>query len=90
MIQNISVSPLTLVHSELFQLIKYKKTMARPTTKVDLITSANGQFEKMWKLIDSMSEELQTATFAEKNGCNGQRSTLEQGQKSARCTCSSV
>ena len=40
--------------------------MARVTTKVDLITSANGQFEKMWKLIDSMSEELQTAILAEK------------------------
>ena len=40
--------------------------MARVTTKVDLITSANGQFEKMWKLIDSMTEEQQTAIFAEK------------------------
>ena len=45
--------------------------MARATTKVDLITSANGQFEKMWKLIDSMSEELQTATFAEKMAAMG-------------------
>lgn len=45
--------------------------MARATTKVDLITSANGQFEKMWKLIDSMSKELQTATFAEKMAAMG-------------------
>ena len=45
--------------------------MARATTKVDLITSANGEFEKMWKLIDSMSEELQTATFAEKMAAMG-------------------
>lgn len=31
--------------------------MARATTKADLVTSANGQFEKMWKLIDTMSDE---------------------------------
>ena len=37
--------------------------MARATTKGDLITSANGQFDKMWKLIDSMSEERQKAAF---------------------------
>ena len=37
--------------------------MARATTKVDLVTSANGQFEKMWKLIDTMSDERQNATF---------------------------
>ena len=39
--------------------------MARATTKGDLITSANGQFDKMWKLIDSMSEERQKAAFAD-------------------------
>lgn len=38
--------------------------MARATTKVDLLTSANEQFEKMCELIDSMSEEQQKATFA--------------------------
>lgn len=37
--------------------------MARATTKADLVTSANGQFEKMWKLIDTMSDERQNATF---------------------------
>ena len=45
--------------------------MARATTKADLITSANGQFEKMWKLIDSMSEEQQTATFADEMATAG-------------------
>ena len=39
--------------------------MARATTKVDLLASANGQFEKMWKLIDNLSEEQQVRTFAE-------------------------
>jgi hypothetical protein len=38
--------------------------MARATTKTDLTTAANGQFEKLWKLIDSMTEEKQHATFA--------------------------
>lgn len=37
--------------------------MPRPTTKLDLIESANMQFDKLWKLIDSMSEEEQIATF---------------------------
>lgn len=45
--------------------------MTRATTKTDLTTSANGQFEKMWKIIDSMSEELQTATFSEKMAVAG-------------------
>ena len=36
--------------------------MARATTKADLTASANGQFDKMWKLIDSMSEEQQKET----------------------------
>ena len=39
--------------------------MARPTTKTDLILTANGQFEKMWKLIDGMSDDQQQATFAD-------------------------
>ena len=45
--------------------------MARATTKGDLITSANGQFDKMWKLIDSMSEERQKATFADEMATAG-------------------
>ncbi len=37
--------------------------MARATTKQDLITAANSQYEKLWSLIDSMSEEVQNGTF---------------------------
>lgn len=39
--------------------------------KGDLITSANGQFDKMWKLIDSMSEERQKAAFADEMATAG-------------------
>ena len=45
--------------------------MARATTKADLIASANGQFDKMWKLIDGMDEGLQEATFAEEMATMG-------------------
>ncbi len=38
--------------------------MSRPTTKSDLILAANEQFSKLWKLIDTMSEEEQRAIFA--------------------------
>jgi hypothetical protein len=37
--------------------------MPRPTTKIDLIKVANEQFEKMWKLIDSMTDDEQNTTF---------------------------
>ncbi|GHT07611.1 hypothetical protein FACS189432_01580 [Bacteroidia bacterium] len=37
--------------------------MARPVTKTDLIIAANGQFDKLWKLIDFMTESEQTGTF---------------------------
>jgi hypothetical protein len=37
--------------------------MARATTKTDLLLTANGQHDKLWKLIDSMTEETQNATF---------------------------
>ena len=37
--------------------------MPRPTTKTDLIKTANEQFEKLWKLIDSMPEERQNGNF---------------------------
>lgn len=37
--------------------------MSRPTTKSDLIKTANEQFEKMWKLIDTMTDDEQNATF---------------------------
>ena len=45
--------------------------MARATTKADLTASANGQFDKMWKLIDSMSEERQKAAFADEMATAG-------------------
>ena len=38
--------------------------MARPTTKQDLIAAANNQFEKLWKLIDTMPEEKRLGTFS--------------------------
>lgn len=31
--------------------------MARPTTKEDLIQAANKQFEKMWDLLNSLTDE---------------------------------
>jgi len=37
--------------------------MPRATTKPDLITAANTQFEKMWQLIDSMPDDERSATF---------------------------
>ncbi|MGL4668554.1 MAG: ClbS/DfsB family four-helix bundle protein, partial [Saezia sp.] len=37
--------------------------MARATTKPDLIKGANEQFDKMWKLIDGMTEDEQNASF---------------------------
>ncbi len=37
--------------------------MSRPTTKADLIQTANEQFEKMWKLINAMTEDERSATF---------------------------
>ena len=38
--------------------------MARATTKTDLIIAANGQFGKLFTMIDSMTEEEQNVTFA--------------------------
>jgi hypothetical protein len=37
--------------------------MPRPTTKADLIIAANEQFDKLWKLIGSMTEKEQIDTF---------------------------
>ena len=37
--------------------------MPRPITKPDLINTANEQFEKMWKLIDSIPDNEQNAAF---------------------------
>lgn len=38
--------------------------MSRATTKADLIIAANEQFEKLCKLVDTMSDEQQNATFS--------------------------
>ena len=45
--------------------------MARAATKADLLISANGQFEKMWKLMDTMNKEKQVRTFAEEMASAG-------------------
>lgn len=37
--------------------------MPRASTKYDLITDANDKFNKLWKLINTMSDEEQNATF---------------------------
>lgn len=37
--------------------------MSRATTKTDLVKAASEQFDKLCKLIDSMSDELQNASF---------------------------
>jgi len=37
--------------------------MPRATTKTELIAAANEQFDKLWKLIDSMSNEARSAVF---------------------------
>lgn len=37
--------------------------MPRPTTKQDLTATANEQFSKLWKLIDSMTDEERGAAF---------------------------
>lgn len=43
--------------------------MARPTTKKDLVISAEAQFKKLWDLINSMTEgeQIQTFTFDAEN-----------------------
>lgn len=37
--------------------------MPRPTTKNELISTANEQFDKLWVLIDNMTPDAQNATF---------------------------
>ena len=45
--------------------------MSRATTKTDLIIAANEQFDKLWKLIDTMSDGQQNATFADEMAATG-------------------
>ena len=37
--------------------------MSRPATKADLLTAANEQFDKLWKLIDSMTDAERNTPF---------------------------
>jgi hypothetical protein len=48
--------------SSLFGVLKGIK-MPRPATKPDLIIAANGQFDKLWSMIDSMTEKEQNDVF---------------------------
>ncbi len=51
---------------------KQKDTiMSRATTKTDLIIAANEQFDKLGKLIESMSGEQQNAVFSDKMASAG-------------------
>ena len=43
-----------MLHTHTF---KQRHKMARPTTKKDLIEAANSNFEKLWKLIDLMTDK---------------------------------
>jgi len=45
--------------------------MPRATTKTDLIIAANEQFDKLWKLIDTMSDGQQNATFTDEMAAAG-------------------
>jgi hypothetical protein len=48
--------------------------MSRATTKTELVIAANGQFDKLWKLIDTMSDEQQNAVFADEMASAGKES----------------
>ncbi|MDR2889355.1 MAG: ClbS/DfsB family four-helix bundle protein, partial [Lachnospiraceae bacterium] len=37
--------------------------MPRPTTKPDLLLTANQQFDKLWQLIDTMTDAERSASF---------------------------
>ena len=45
--------------------------MSRATTKIDLIIAANEQFDKLCKLINTMSKEQQYATFTDEVAAAG-------------------
>lgn len=45
--------------------------MARATTKPDLIIAANEQYDKLWKLIDTMSDKQQNAEFSDEMATAG-------------------
>ena len=48
--------------------------MSRPASKADLIVAANERFDKLWKLIASMSDEQQNAAFSVEMATAGKES----------------
>ena len=50
--------------------------MPRPTNKAELVTAAGTMFDKLWKMIDGMSEEMRTAAFAFKDRDKNVRDVL--------------
>ncbi len=63
--------------------------MSRATTKTDLVIAANEQFDKLWKLIDSMNDEQQNATFSDKIATAGKEAHWGRDKNFATylCTC---
>ena len=59
--------------------------MARATTKADLTSSANEQFNKMWKLIDCMTKSQQEAAFAEEMATVGKETTGAETKTCEMC-----
>jgi hypothetical protein len=51
------------VYIRLGNKINLGVVMPRATIKIDLIKSANEQFDKMWMIIESMTPQQQTASF---------------------------
>lgn len=64
--------------------------MARATTKADLTSSANEQFNKMWKLIDCMTKSQQEAAFAEEMATVGKETHWSRDKNLRGCACTSV
>lgn len=45
--------------------------MARATTKTDLVMAANEQFEKLWKIVETMNLQQQELPFSKKMATMG-------------------
>lgn len=54
--------------------------MPRSTTKQELITAANAQFDKPFAMIDAMPEYEQTATFCFDAGAAGKEGNCAAGR----------
>lgn len=52
--------------------------MSRPTTKEDLIRDANQYFDKLWNMIEQMSEDCKNAPFADEMANAGKESHWER------------